>query len=244
MSPFPWNEIAVDGRGNAYVNNIGFAFPGGEPAAGIVGLVDADGTYRQVADDVWFPNGMAITPDGSTLIVAESYGNRLTAFTIDPDGDLSDRRIWADLGDAAPDGICLDADGAVWYADVPHRCCVRVVEGGEVRQRFDLDRGCFSVALGGPQGRTLFLVAAEWGDPPEAGRGPSGQVLAVEVDVGGPSCHPLRPGVRISHIGLACRPCPTQNLLTMSTAPSSSSWRPACSPGCSSRTGTVAPTPG
>ncbi len=105
---------------------------------------------------------MAITPDESTLIVAESHGGRLTAFDIADDGGLSNRRVWADLGDGAPDGICVDADGAVWYADVPHRWCVRVRESGEVVQTVDVDRGCFACMLGGDDGLTLFILAAQW----------------------------------------------------------------------------------
>ena len=104
---------------------------------GIIALVTPDGSVRQVADGIAFPNGMAVTPDNSTLIVAESYGNRLTAFDIAADGSLSNRRVWADLGDGVPDGICLDAEGAVWYGDVPNKRCVRVREGGEVLQTID-----------------------------------------------------------------------------------------------------------
>ncbi len=162
LSYYPWNEIVVDGRGTAYVNNIGFEFPCGEFAPGTVALLTPDGSVRQVADGVAFPNGMAVTPDNSTLIVAESYANKLTAFDIVEDGGLSNRRVWADLGDGVPDGLCLDAEGAVWYADVPNKRCVRVREGGEVLQTIDLDRGCFACMLGGPDGKTLFLVAQEW----------------------------------------------------------------------------------
>ncbi len=162
LSDYPWNEIVVDGRGTAYVNNIGFEFPCGEFAPGTVALLTPDGSVRQVADGVAFPNGMAVTPDNSTLIVAESYANKLTAFDIVEDGGLSNRRVWADLGDGVPDGLCLDAEGAVWYADVPNKRCVRVHEGGEVLQTIDLDRGCFACMLGGPDGKTLFLVAQEW----------------------------------------------------------------------------------
>ena len=162
LSDYPWNEIVVDGRGTAYVNNIGFDFPFGEFAPGTVALLAPDGSVRQVADGVAFPNGMAVTPDNSTLIVAESYANKLTAFDIVEDGGLSNRRVWADLGDGVPDGLCLDAEGAVWYADVPNKRCVRVREGGEVLQTIDLDRGCFACMLGGPDGKTLFLVAQEW----------------------------------------------------------------------------------
>src|SRR5262245_24510274 len=145
-----FNEIVVDGRGNVYVN------------FGIIALVTSDGSVRRVAADLAFGNGMAVTPDNSTLIVAESHGNRLTAFDIAADGGLSNRRVWAALGDGAPDGICLDAEGALWYADVPHRRCVRVREGGEVLQTIDVDRGCFACMLGGTDGRTLFMMAAEW----------------------------------------------------------------------------------
>jgi sugar lactone lactonase YvrE len=163
LSEHAWNEIVVDGRGNAYVNNIGFDMTGGEFAPGLIAVVTADGSVRQVADGIAFPNGMAITPDGSTLIVAESYAAVLTAFDIEPDGGLSNRRAWAELGEgAAPDGICLDAEGAVWYGDVPNRHCRRVAEGGEVLETIDLDRGCFACALGGDDGRTLFMVTRAW----------------------------------------------------------------------------------
>jgi sugar lactone lactonase YvrE len=159
----PNNEIVVDGRGNVYVNGGGFDMMAGEPyAPGMIALIEPDGTARQVADGIEFANGMAVTPDNSTLIVAESYGHRLTAFDLASDGGLLERRVWADLGDAAPDGLCSDAEGAVWYADVPHRHCVRVLEGGEVLQTVELDRGAFACMLGGPDGRTLFIVAREW----------------------------------------------------------------------------------
>jgi sugar lactone lactonase YvrE len=175
-----WNEIVVDGRGNAYVNTIGFAFPHGAFAPGMLALVRPDGTVRQAADDVAFPNGMVVTPDNRTLILAESYGNRLTAFDIAADGSLSNRRVWAPLADGAPDGICLDADGAVWYADVPNQRCVRVREGGAVLQTIELDRGCFACALGGDDRRTLFMVAASWSGPASMTNDDrTGQVLAA-----------------------------------------------------------------
>ena len=185
LSEWGFNEIVVDARGNAYVNAVNFDFTGGEPArGGIVAVVAPDGSARQVADEVMFPNGMAVTPDNATMIVAESHGNQLTAFDIADDGDLSNRRVWADLGSGAPDGICIDAEGAVWYADVPNRNCVRVREGGEVAQTIDVDRGCFACMLGGSDGRTLFIVAAEWNGAARAGQGPpTGVVLAASVDV-------------------------------------------------------------
>jgi len=184
-----WNDIVVDGRGNAYVNGAGFdPMAGEEPVAGVVVLATPDGTVREVAGDIAFPNGMAVTPDNGTLLVADSYGHCLVAFDIGADGTLSERRTWADLGDGTPDGICVDAEGAAWYADVPHRRCVRVAAGGDVLDTIELDRGGFACALGGPAGSTLFVAAAEWQGMQSADlvTPGSGQVLAVEVDVPGP----------------------------------------------------------
>ena len=182
LSPHAWNELVVDAAGNAWVNTIGFDFPGGEPAPGSIAVVTPDGTARQAAGDVAFPNGMAITPDGGTLVVAESYAARLTAFDIDPAGGLSNRRTWAPLEGGYPDGICLDAEGAAWYADVPNRRCVRVREGGEVLRVVGLDRGGFACMLGGANGRTLFVLANAWGGPGSTGGDArTGRVLAIEA---------------------------------------------------------------
>jgi sugar lactone lactonase YvrE len=180
-SPPPGNELVVDGRGNAYINGGGFDLMAGQDfAPGIVALVAADGSAREVAGGLAFPNGMLITPDDRTLIVAESYARRLTAFDIEADGGLSNRRVWAELGDGVPDGICADAENAVWYADVPNKRCVRVREGGEVLQTVELDRGCFACALGGSDGGTLFLVGQEWNGPANMFKEPrTGQVLTV-----------------------------------------------------------------
>ena len=183
-----WNDIVADGRGNAYVNRAHFDPTAGEdPEPGSVHLAATDGSVREVADDIAFPNGMAVTADGSTLIVADSYRHQLVAFDIGADGALSRRRIWADLGEGTPDGICVDAENAVWYADVPHRRCVRVAEGGTVLRRVPLDRGAFACVLGGPDGRTLFVTAARWQGMTESEMvAPgSGQVLTVPVEVPG-----------------------------------------------------------
>ena len=184
LSQHAFNEIVVDGRGNAYVNGVGFDLMGGGGfTPGLVALVTADGAVRQVADDIAFPNGMVVTPDDGTLIVADSYGKRLIAFAIEPDGSLSGRRVWADLGDGIPDGICLDAEGAVWYADVPNKRCVRVREGGEVLDVVELDRGCFACMLGGRDGGTLFVLAAEWNGPDAMRDAPrTGRVLTVPAE--------------------------------------------------------------
>jgi sugar lactone lactonase YvrE len=191
VHPIGFNEIVVDGRGNVFVNGAGFNMMAGEePKPGIVAVARPDGSAEQVADGIQFPNGMAITADDRTLIVADSYGKCLTAFTIADDGTLSDRRTWADLGDGVPDGICVDADGAVWYADVPNKRCVRVREGGEVLATVQCDRGCFACMLGGDDGRTLYIVAAEWNGPAQMFAGQrSGQVLVAQA----PSPHAGRP---------------------------------------------------
>ncbi len=183
LTEYGWNEIVVDGRGNAYVNGAGFdLMGGGEFAPGIVALLTADGSAQQVADGIAFPNGMAVTANNSTLIVADSYGKELTGFDIDANGGLTNRRAWADLGDGVPDGICIDAEGAVWYGDVPNRRCVRVAEGGEVLQTIELDRGCFACMLGGPDSRTLFMMAQVWSGPEDMGKEPrTGQVLTADA---------------------------------------------------------------
>ena len=168
-----WNEIVVDGRGNAYVNGPSLV------------LVTPDGRVSQEADGFAFPNGMAVTPDNRTLIVAESHARCLSAFDIGRDGHLSRRRIWADL-DGPPDGICTDAAGAVWYADVPNCCCRRVAERGEVLDEVRLDRGAFACMLGGPTRHTLLITAATWyGMDRMAEMAGTGQVLTAAVEVAG-----------------------------------------------------------
>jgi sugar lactone lactonase YvrE len=160
LSPHTWNEIVVDGRDNVYVNTINFDFMGGgEFAPGLIAVITPDGEVRQVADGMQFPNGMIVTPDNSTLICAESFAGRLTAFDIEPDGGLSRRRVWAELGEGG-DGICLDAEDAVWTP--AGQTCIRVREGGEVLETVELDRFCFACALGGEDRRTLFMLAAPW----------------------------------------------------------------------------------
>jgi sugar lactone lactonase YvrE len=191
LSPYGHNDIVVDGRGNAYVNSGNFDFatgpPDGEVQPGYVALVTPDGVASVVAEDIAFPNGMAVTPDNRTLVVADSYRHHLVGFDIDSDGGLSGRRVWADLGDAAPDGICLDAEGAAWYADVPHQQCVRVAEGGARLATVELDRGGFACMLGGDDRSELYVVAARW--PGMAGLGGDwdweGQLLRTEVSVPG-----------------------------------------------------------
>ncbi|MGZ4172370.1 MAG: SMP-30/gluconolactonase/LRE family protein [Solirubrobacteraceae bacterium] len=178
----PFNELVVDAAGNAYVN-------GG--SASVV-LVATDGGVRIVADDLGWPNGMALVENGRTLVVADSQLTQLVAYDVADDGTLSGRRVWADL-EHAPDGICADDDGAVWVATVPGRSCLRVREGGEVLGTVDVDRGCFACMLGGDDGRTLFIAAAEWYGMEAAmrdGPGSTGRLLAA---AGQPAPHAGRP---------------------------------------------------
>ncbi|HEY2320899.1 MAG TPA: SMP-30/gluconolactonase/LRE family protein [Solirubrobacteraceae bacterium] len=166
----PINELVVDATGNAYVI--------GGPA---IFLVGADGSVRVVADGLAWPNGMALIEDGRTLVVADSHLVQLIAYDVGDDGGLSGRRVWADV-EHAPDGICADADGAIWVATVPGRSCLRVREGGEVLSTVSVDRGCFACMLGGDDGRTLFIAAAEWRGMEAAmseGPGATGQLLAA-----------------------------------------------------------------
>jgi sugar lactone lactonase YvrE len=192
ISPYGVSEITVDGRGNIYVNAINFDFAdfneviASGQAPGKIALVTPDGEAREVAAGLAFPNGMVVTPDNATLIVAESFARRLTAFDIGPDGSLSNRRIWAEV---TGDGICLDADGAVWTSDVgpgDAGVCLRVREGGEVLDRIELDRPCYACMLGGEDGRTLFMVVAKWFGPDkmdELIQAKTGQILTAQVAV-------------------------------------------------------------
>ena len=186
------NEIVVDARGNVYVNGAEFNFAGGEaPRPGCIKLITPDGRLRQVADDIQFPNGMVITSDNRTLIVSESFAGRLTAFDIAADGGLSNRRVFAE--GVAPDGICLDAEGAVWVGT--GFSIARVAVGGRVLQRVELpeNRAPFALMLGGPDRRTLFILTAEWraadghvSNLKRLADGPrTGEILALPVSVPG-----------------------------------------------------------
>jgi sugar lactone lactonase YvrE len=157
-----FNEIVVDGRGNIYVNGGCDFEPGEGNAPGIIALVTPDGSVRRVASGIAFPNGMVVTPDNSTLIISESFARRLTAFDIADDGGLSNRRVWADR--VGPDGICMDAAGAIWtnVGEFGENLVGRVREGGEVLERVRLDRPCFACMLGGEDRETLFMLAADW----------------------------------------------------------------------------------
>lgn len=183
LGEHPWNELVLATGGSAYVNNIGFAYDGSTPpseagSVGFVVLVRPDGTSQRVAEGLAFPNGMAVTDGGRTLLIAESWGSRITAYAIDDDGTLDGRRVWAETPGLHPDGIDAHPDGTVSFADVGQRCCVRVREGGEVVDRADLPQPAFDCVVGDlGDGPTLFVAVNDFGGDPAAG--PAGRILAV-----------------------------------------------------------------
>jgi sugar lactone lactonase YvrE len=193
------NDMVVSADGTAYVGNFGFDLMGGAPARpAAIAKVDPDGTVTVATEPLMFPNGSAITPDGSTLVVSESMGNRLSAFAIDTDGTLGARRDWAALGpppttdDVAvalgsaafvPDGMCLDADGAAWVADAIGNRVIRLAEGGEVLDEIAVGTGCYACMLGGDDGRTLFLCTAPGFAEEERRNSRDARLLSARVDV-------------------------------------------------------------
>ncbi|MGI8553603.1 MAG: SMP-30/gluconolactonase/LRE family protein [Dehalococcoidia bacterium] len=198
IATFPCNDMVVDGSGRAYVGNFGFDLDtytaergrqasSGQPGPPTAALarVDPDGSVHTAASDLMFPNGSVITPDGRTLIVAETVGRRLTAFDIATDGSLANRREWASTGDAAPDGICLDRDGAIWVANPRAPECIRVAEGGAVLDRVSTSRNCYACALGGPDRTTLFMLTCAGGSSAQRAAARNGRIETAAVDVPG-----------------------------------------------------------
>lgn len=182
----PCNDMVVDAKGRAYVGNFGFDRHKGEPErTACISRVDPDGRVVKAADHLLFPNGTVITPDGRTLIVGETYAKRLTAFDIAADGTLSNRRVFADLGTVFPDGICLDAEGAIWVADPRGNQVVRVFEGGRVARTISTgDRGAFACMLGGADRKTLY-VCTNAGSGPGMAQKRDGRIETLAVDVPG-----------------------------------------------------------
>jgi sugar lactone lactonase YvrE len=186
LASFHCNDMVVDKKGRAYIGNFGFDLVAGEPVkpAEII-LVTPAGDARVVAEGLLFPNGMVITPDEQTLIVAETWGNCLTAFDIEPDGSLKNRHDWAKLAEVYPDGICLDAEGAIWIA-APHPGEVlRVQQGGNVTHRLNVSTKPYACMLGGPNRRILFVCTAESSDPTQARQKAGGKIETVEVEIPG-----------------------------------------------------------
>ncbi|NNL65254.1 MAG: gluconolaconase [Myxococcales bacterium] len=182
------NDMLVDEAGRAYVGNFGSEIHGehGDLVPAALCRVDPDGRVAVVAEDLLFPNGTVLTPDGRTLILGETFGARLTAFDRDPEtGDLSNRRLWAQLSGAVPDGICLDAEGGIWVASPIGHQVLRVREGGEVTDRIEIETEAFACMLGGADGRTLFLCTAATSDPETCRKEPTGRIETVRVAVPG-----------------------------------------------------------
>jgi sugar lactone lactonase YvrE len=180
------NDMVVDEQGRAYVGNFGSDLSvGGMPRPAALMLVTPDGDSRVVAQDLLFPNGSAITPDGKTLIVGESFGARLTAFDIEPDGGLSNQRLWAQLSGAIPDGCCIDAEGAIWVASPPTREVLRVREGGEVTHRVSTEQLAIACMLGGENRRTLFVLTAPSLDEQECQKLRAARIETLEVEIPG-----------------------------------------------------------
>lgn len=186
LAPWHCNDMVVDAVGRAYIGNFGFDLDAGEaPTSTGVIRVDLDGSAHLAAADLRFPNDTVITPDGATLIIGESFGGCLTAFDVAPDGELSNRRVWAKLDGAVPDGICLDAEGAIWSACPVSGRVVRVREGGEVTDVVTVDRrGAYACMLGGPERTTLYVCTADASNPAETG-GLRGAIEICDVTVPG-----------------------------------------------------------
>lgn len=187
LARFHCNDMLVDARGRAYVGNFGFDLHVEKPdfCKTEMVLVEPDGRARVVADDLSFPNGTVLTPDGRTLVVGESFGARLTAFDVAEDGSLSGRRVFAKLEGAVPDGICLDAEGAVWVASPVSAEVLRVHEGGRVSARIPVATQAFACMLGGADRRTLFVCTAAHSDPAVCRAERTGRIETVRVDVPG-----------------------------------------------------------
>lgn len=179
------NDMVIDPAGRAYVGNFGFDRLKEKPRTTCIARVDPDGRVTRAADDLAFPNGTVITPDGKTLIVAETYANRLTAFDIGTAGDLTQRRVFAELGGVFPDGICLDAEGAVWVADARGRAVIRVIEGGRIDRTISTgEQHSFACMLGGDDRRTLFICTSS-GSGPDVATKRDGRIETIRVEVPG-----------------------------------------------------------
>lgn len=184
LTQTPCNDMVVAADGTAYVGTFGFDVYAGEPRRpGLLIRVTPTGAATVAARDLHFPNGCVITPDRATLIVGETHGHRYTAFSIGPDGVLSGRRLWADLGRAHPDGCTQDADGGIWYADTSGAGVVRVGADGVVSQRIGLPQRAFACALGGPRGRTLFIATATGLRARDFAGAGTGRIWRVDVEV-------------------------------------------------------------
>ena len=193
IATYHCNDMVVDAQGGAYVGNFGFDLDEAIAARGVpdvlanhatakLAYVAPDGTTRIAAEDMHFPNGPVITPDGKTLILGETLAGCLTAFDIGPNGDLSNRRVWAAIQPRIPDGVCLDAEGAIWVANPTAPECVRVAEGGKVLEVIETGQACYACMLGGDDGKTLFMLTADSSNHEAAATTQTGKILVATVD--------------------------------------------------------------
>jgi sugar lactone lactonase YvrE len=177
------NDMVVDAEGRAYIGNFGMDFPGGKIQSTRLARVDPDGSVHEAVGDLVFPNGMVITPDGKTIVVGETFAGKLTAFAIGAGGALGAGRVWAALPNGAvPDGICLDAEGAIWVASPRTKEVLRVREGGAIAERIATEQMAIACMLGGPDRRTLFVLTSESTDPDECRKKRSARIQAVDVE--------------------------------------------------------------
>ena len=184
LAPFHCNDMVVDAQGRAYIGNYGFDIDAGaEPTSTTLVCVDPDGDAWVAVEQLLFPNGSVITDGGHTLVIAESFGQRLSAYAIQPDGSLGTGRVWADLRPNVPDGICLDADGAIWVADPINDGVMRVIEGAGPVDWIATGRGAYACVLGGSDGRTLYICTADSSDPAKTLGLRTGRIEATRVDV-------------------------------------------------------------
>ena len=195
VATFHCNDMVVDSEGRAFVGNFGFNLDeevAARPVEDVIAnhktaklaCISPSGKVRVAAEEMHFPNGSVITPDGKTFIVGETVGFCLTAFDIASDGSLSNRRVWAPTLPRIPDGICLDGEGAIWFANPMAAECVRIAEGGEVLDVVDTGQLCFACMLGGDDGKTLFMLTADSADAHTAAAKPTGRILTCRVGVG------------------------------------------------------------
>lgn len=185
LAPFDCNDMVTDSKGRSYIGNFGFDLHANEkPRGTTLVMVEPNGSARIAAEELMFPNGAVITPDARTLIVGETFGRCLTAFDIAADGSLANRRVWADLGKHLPDGICLDAEGAIWVACPTMSEVIRVKQGGEVAETIRVETDAFACMLGGPDGHTLFVATAANSDPEKCRANRTGRIEYTQVEVG------------------------------------------------------------
>ena len=186
QASFHCNDMVVDAAGRAYVGNFGFDLHGGgEIAPAEIIRIDQDGIVEVFAPDVVFPNGSVITPSGDTLLVAETFAHRISAFGLDARGRVASRRLWADLGEHTPDGICMDAEGALWVASPGTKTLFRVAKGGAILDRCATRGTPYACMLGGEDRRTLYICTSETDDPQQAAKQKSGRIERATVAVAG-----------------------------------------------------------